>query len=306
MNKQRFETLAGPLGQTLRVLRTARWLAVVAVVVIGVFAVRSVLAQAGTSPTSTSAATAAAEATSGATAAGGSYTLPQLFSKSFDFFTILLIIGSIAGWTIIIKCLIEIRRVNIAPDEPVQVISGLCKRGSWQELRVFVDSDDAMVSRIVKAGLDAPGDDMNSVRESAELAASEESGRWFRKLEPLNVIGNLGPLLGLAGTVYGMIIAFAELGSAGGQANPAGLSVGIAKALFHTLLGLMLAVPCLTVFGFYRGVVDRLCTQAMVRASSLVEMLPADARSRGMEGKATAVRAAGSPRPQAAPGTAAR
>lgn len=230
-----------------------------------------------------------AQSTGTTPAAGGAVeatrvTLPQLFMKSFDLFTVLLVIGSIVGWTIIIKSMIEIRRTNIAPAEPEQIIVNLCRQQRWGELRTFVSEDDAMVSRIVRAAMDSPGDDMNALREAAELAASEESSQWFRKLEPLNVIGNLGPLLGLAGTVYGMIIAFAELGRSGGQANPATLSEGIAKALFHTLLGLLLAVPCLTVFGFYRSMVDRLCTRAIVVASNLVEMLPASSGARGVEG----------------------
>lgn len=157
-----------------------------------------------------------------------------------------------------------------------------------------------MVSKIVRAAINVPVSDKNALREAAELAASEESGRWFRKLEPLNVIGNLGPLLGLAGTVWGMIIAFAALGESGGQANPAVLSLGISKALFHTLLGLMLAVPCLTVFGFYRQIVDRLCTRAMVQGADLVELLPGDARQRfGDAAKPGAT--AGQPQPKPAP-----
>jgi biopolymer transport protein ExbB/TolQ len=68
-----------------------------------------------------------------------------------------------------------------------------------------------------------------------------------------------------------MVIAFAALGQAGGQANPANISLGVSKALFHTLLGLLLALPALGVFGFYRGVVDRLCTRAMVVSWELVE-----------------------------------
>jgi biopolymer transport protein ExbB len=113
------------------------------------------------------------------------------------------------------------------------------------------------------------------MREAAELAASEESARWFRKIDMLSVIGNLGPLVGLAGTVWGMILAFTSLGETGGQAGPAQLSLGISKALFHTLLGLCLAIPCLLAYGWYRGVVDRLCTRAIVSASEVIEALPA-------------------------------
>ena len=66
---------------------------------------------------------------------------------------------------------------------------------------------------------------------------------------------------------WGMIIAFTSLGAADGQAGPADLSLGISKALFHTLLGLVLAIPCLLTFGIYRGIVDRICTRAMVESA---------------------------------------
>jgi biopolymer transport protein ExbB len=111
------------------------------------------------------------------------------------------------------------------------------------------------------------------MREAAELAASEESASWFRKIDLLNVIGNLGPLVGLAGTVWGMILAFTSLGETGGQAGPAQLSLGISKALFHTLLGLCLAIPCLFAYGMLRNKLDKLCTRAIVVASEIVEYL---------------------------------
>ena len=247
-----------------------------------VFAGAAMAQGTGVAPATPSAATPPAN---GAAAAGegGRVSLWELFSQSFDVFTVLLVVGSLAGWTIIIICMIEIRRSNIAPDEPVQIIGGLAKSGRWSDLKSFVEEDDALVSRVVRAGMAVPTDDKDSVREAAELAASEEAARWFRKVEPLNVIGNLGPLLGLAGTVWGMIIAFAALGQSGGQASPANLSLGISKALFHTLLGLLLAVPCLTIYGFYRSLIDKLVTRAMVAASDLVEMLPREARLRNPE-----------------------
>jgi len=242
----------------------------------------SVLAQGAAAP-----ATPPAAAPAAAAATAQSVTLIDLFRQSFDLFTILLVLGSLAGWTIIIICMIEIRQKNIAPPESEQVITTLIRSGNFAELRRFTSEDDALISRVVGAAMRVPTDDRGAMREAGELAAAEDSARWFRKLEPLNVIGNMGPLLGLAGTVWGMIIAFAALGQSGGQANPATLSIGISKALFHTLLGLMLALPCLCVFGFYRSLVDRLCTRAIVIASELVELLPTDAR----------VRSGGQPRP---------
>lgn len=230
-----------------------------------------------TTPPTTPATSAPAETTQ-------KVPLMKLVGEAFDLFMILLVIGSLAGWTIIIICFIEVRESIIAPTEPVNIMATMAKGGRWSELKQFADEDDAMASRIVRAAMNCPSDDKGGMREAAEMAASEEVSRWFRRIEPLNVIGNLGPLLGLAGTVWGMILAFLALGEAQGQANPNVLSTGISKALMHTLLGLLLAVPCLTVFGLYRSRIDRLCTRAMVAASELVEVLPEDARVRGAAG----------------------
>lgn len=232
---------------------------------------------------------------------GGGVTLWALFKDSFDLFTVLLVVGSLMAWTVIIMCLIDIREVNILPPESEQMIRQLGQAGQWGQVKQFVSEDDAFVSKVVNASMNAAqaGGDKDSVHEAGELAASEEVGRWFRKIEPLNIVGNLGPLLGLAGTVWGMVIAFAALGQAGGQASPASLSLGISKALFHTLLGLLLAVPALTVFGFYRTKVDRLCNRAMVVSAELVELLPVGAEYRNAQ------QANMQPRPMPAPvGTA--
>ncbi len=74
-----------------------------------------------------------------------------------------------------------------------------------------------------------------------ETAVGEQTADQFRKIEYLNIIGNLGPLLGLLGTVIGMIDAFLALNASGGNASPATLAFGISKALVHTMLGLLLA-----------------------------------------------------------------
>jgi biopolymer transport protein ExbB len=269
-----------------RFLAVARWIGLVAIACVVLLLSARVLAQGTTSTSAPPAAAGAAAPATGATTttqAPERKSLMSLFMESFDLFTVLLVTGSLAGWTLIIISFIEIRRSRIAPEEPGRIIDQLARSDrpeKWNDLRNYVNEDDALVCRIVRAAVNSPSSDRNAMREAAELAASEEVAKWFRKLEPLNVIGNLGPLLGLAGTVWGMIIAFASLGASGGQANPAVLSLGISKALFHTLLGLMLAVPCLCVFGFFRQIVDRHCTRVMVLAADLVELLPADARIR--------------------------
>jgi biopolymer transport protein ExbB len=198
-----------------------------------------------------------------------------LFVQSFDLFTILLLAGSVAAGAYIFRAMVEVRPGAILPPDRTRAIQDMVKQGRFAELRGYVEKDGSFLSRVLAAAF-AQGSSRDSMREGAEMAASEQVAGWFRRIEPLNVIGNLGPLVGLAGTVWGMILAFTTLGQAGGQAGPSDLSLGISKALFHTLLGLCLAIPCLLVFGFYRSIVDRHCTRAMVMAADLVERLPVE------------------------------
>jgi len=226
-----------------------------------------------------------ASAADGAQATG----LWPLFRQSFDVFTIVLLMGSMLAVSVIVRCLIDIRRTRILPARAVRKADEYSEAKRWEDLRTLVTKEDSLVSRIVRAAMDETryGGEItrSAIREAAEMAASEEVARWFRKIELLNIIGNLGPLVGLAGTVWGMILAFTSLGESGGQAGPSALSLGISKALFHTLLGLVLAVPCLLIYGFYRSIIDKHCTRGMVVASKIVERLPAHAIRAGASDK---------------------
>lgn len=197
----------------------------------------------------------------------------SLFRQSFDVFTILLLAGSLVAVAQIVRVMMEIRGAVIAPRHATDRIGELLDNDRAGEVLHFAERDDTFVSRVVRAALEEEARGAAAMREAAELAASAECARWFRKIELLSVIGNLGPLVGLAGTVWGMILAFTSLGAAGGEAGPTDLSLGISKALFHTLLGLVLAIPCLLVFGVYRSIIDRVCTQAMSDGARLVERI---------------------------------
>ncbi len=196
-----------------------------------------------------------------------------LFTQSFDIFTVLLLIGSVVGVALCFICLFEVREKAIAPRDSINRLTDLLRAKRWEDTRAAVANDKSVVAGIVAAAIDAKARNLGpqAIRDAAELAAGELSAAWFRRVDLLNIIGNLGPLVGLAGTVWGMILAFTSLGASGGQAGPADLSLGISKALFHTLLGLVLAIPCLLAHGLFRAKVDRLCTRALVAGGELVE-----------------------------------
>ena len=200
--------------------------------------------------------------------------LLPLFRQSLDVFTIVLVLGSLVGAMLITKALLEVRGARLVGARSARAMRDLAGAGNTEELHALVARESTIVSEAVGAALRSPRGSRGAMRETAELAASERVAQVMRGIDPINLIGNLAPLVGLAGTVWGMILAFTSLGATGGQADPTTLSVGISKALFHTLLGLVLAIPCLLAFGLLRGRADRLCTRALVIAGEILELLP--------------------------------
>ncbi|HEY1921583.1 MAG TPA: MotA/TolQ/ExbB proton channel family protein [Tepidisphaeraceae bacterium] len=211
-------------------------------------------------------------------AASTSTSVFQLIMANTDpvFYTILGL--SIWGLTLIIQGFLVNRASVIMPPRTIETIREMIAQRRFKELIDFTETDPSFVSRALNPALKrAPS--FSSMKEAMETAVGEQTAEQFRKIEYLNIIGNLGPLLGLLGTVIGMIDAFLALNASGGNASPASLAYGISKALVHTMLGLLLAVPCLAAFGFLRTLVDKYTVRASLIAEELLLMIkPAEAR----------------------------
>lgn len=176
---------------------------------------------------------------------------------------------SIAGVTLIVQAFLKTRSAVYMPEATVTQMREMISQRRYKELLELTATDPSFIARVLHPALRrAPS--IAAMKESLETAVSEQTADAFRRIEYLNIIGNLGPLLGLLGTVLGMIQAFVEVKTAGGQANVGTLSGGIATALAHTLLGLMLAVPCLACFGILRTMIDRLTVRSAMLADDLL------------------------------------
>jgi biopolymer transport protein ExbB len=194
----------------------------------------------------------------------------------FVFWTI--VICSVIGVSLIIQGFIKVKREAMIPQSSTNRMRELISQRQFKELLDFTETDSSFVSKALNPALKrAPH--FAAMKDAMETAVAEQTAEQFRRIEYLNIIGNLGPLLGLLGTVFGMIDAFQSLSAAQGNASPAQLSGGISLALTHTMLGLMLAIPCLAAFGVLRTMVDRLTVQGALIAEDLLLMVkPAEAR----------------------------
>jgi biopolymer transport protein ExbB len=228
----------------------------------------------------------------------------QVIMSNTDPIFFLIVICSIAGVTLIIQGFIQNRRSVLIPMPTVNQIRELIQQRQFKELIDFTESDPTFVSRALNPALKRAGQGFNAMKEAMETAIGEQTAEQFRKIEYLNILGNLGPLLGLLGTVLGMIAAFSEMNQKGGHATPADLAGGISKALAHTFLGLLLAIPCLAAFGVLRTIVDRLTVQGALIAEELLLMIrPAEAKPAAA---ASVVRSAAAPQPVPSPASGAR
>ena len=203
----------------------------------------------------------------------GDASVWTLFRDSFDVFSVVLIIGSLIAVSLIVRLVMDARGAVIAPEGIVSSLSKKLESGKMDSFLSAASDDTGIVGSACVAAFNARTSGPTAMREAAEIAASNACSRWTRTLDLLRVIGEIGPLVGLAGTVWGMILAFVQLGQAGGSAGPTDLSLGISKALFHTLLGLMLAVPCLLIYGWYRSIIEKHCNRAFEQAGGLVDRL---------------------------------
>src|SRR5947207_6834157 len=210
--------------------------------------------------------------------------LMSLILGHIDFVFITIAILSILGLTLIIQGFIQNRESVFMPPETTGRIREMIANRQFKELIDFTETDPSFVSKAINPALKrAPS--FTSMKEAMETAIGEQTAEQFRKIEYLNIIGNLGPLLGLLGTVLGMIYAFQAVAAKGGNADVSVLSQGIATALAHTFLGLALAIPCLAAFGVLRTLVDRLTTRGALVAEELLLMIkPAEAKPTGPVG----------------------
>ena len=131
----------------------------------------------------------------------------------------------------------------------------------------------APIARIIKAGLLRYNRSKEDIREAIEDAGQLEIPRLERYLTALSTCAHVTPLLGLLGTVQGMIKCFATIENKQGQVNPSDLAEGIANALITTFTGLFVAIPTLVVYNYLVARVDTMVLEMEVSSSELVDAL---------------------------------
>lgn len=157
-----------------------------------------------------------------------------------------------------IERIIFLRRVHANTDEVMSEVNDLARNGKWDECYGIAEKGAGRpVYNVIRAGLDARGEERETLESILQEAILKELPRLERFLPVLNILGAVAPLLGLLGTVTGMITTFHVI-TLYGTGDPRMMSGGISEALVTTMLGLTIAIPIMLGHTFLSRQVDHI------------------------------------------------
>jgi biopolymer transport protein ExbB len=193
------------------------------------------------------------------------------FTDAIGFFDMLVIyLCSLASIALIIEHFITIRRSTLVPELSVAQVKTMFDERRFREALEFCQNDPSFVSGIVHAGLIEAANGYDAMENAMQDATSERAARLYRKIEWLNLLGNVAPMFGLWGTIWGMMVAFGEIAGKGGKADPSDLAGGIMIALVSTFTGLVVAIPALSGYGIFKSRIEQLAMEAALVAEELL------------------------------------
>ena len=197
--------------------------------------------------------------------------------KAGGYIGIIIILMSIVALGFVIEHGITIRKQRLMPEAFVDQLEDLINRGDIPAaIQCCEDPRNySLTSEVVLAGLERYQNSefgYADYKSAVEEAGEEYTAKLYRKTDGLNIIGVIAPMLGLFGTVEGMMEAFNIVASSEGAAKPYQLADSISKALVTTWLGLVVAIPSMMAFSFFRNKIDSLVSECGKRVEHI--MLP--------------------------------
>ncbi|MGD8400426.1 MAG: MotA/TolQ/ExbB proton channel family protein [Bacillota bacterium] len=166
-----------------------------------------------------------------------------------------LLFCSILALIIIIERIIFFSRLSEWADEELRLFKLYIGKGKWDEVRVMATKWRSPVGRVVGVAVKQHDLEPDGLEAAMQLAGEMETQRLQRGLGVLDTIVTASPLLGLLGTVTGIIKSFTALSVTGTQAPQ--LSLGIAEALYTTAVGLSIAIPALFFLNWFYGIAEK-------------------------------------------------
>jgi biopolymer transport protein ExbB len=214
-----------------------------------------------------------------------------MLDEEMTMFELIMKGGVVGGLIILLSCMalglvidyaITIRRAKLAPVDDIATFKELVEKKDFARLKEVAAERPTFLSDVLTAGLDEVNLGYPAMIKAMEDTAEAKTARQARRIEHLNVIGNISPMMGLLGTVIGMLRCFNEISQVSGSIDPKQLAAGIFEALVTTCLGLIVAIPTLYFYAIFRNRLDELAGEASVAAEQIIGSFKPDGSQKGI------------------------
>jgi len=187
---------------------------------------------------------------------------------------------SIYFTALVIRLFMELRVSEAVPALLVDKLETAIRDKKFQDAYDVCKDNDSFLARLVRAGIANLPNGRTEARDAMQTTTEEIVTSLETRISYLAIIGTLGPMIGLVGTIWGMIMSFQEIATAAGaQPRPEKVAEGISTALFITLEGVSLAVPAIFFFAFFRNRIAQMTMEASRVADRTINTLVAAAKA---------------------------
>ena len=164
----------------------------------------------------------------------------------------------------------EMRVEAAAPPHTVSQCEDLLQQRDFKGIYNLVKEDNSVFGRLLTTGISELPNGLGEAREAMERVGEAITAEMEKKISPLAVLGTLGPMIGLLGTLKGMITSFSGIAQSGTQLDTTRVATGISEALLLTFEGVALAVPAIYFFALFRNRVVHIATSVMLTADQFL------------------------------------
>lgn len=208
-----------------------------------------------------------------ASGGAGSQFYQVLFgSGAVGFILWMALFGALVAYIYLaIDCAILIQTDKIMPQALISNVEASMKEGDVVKALQFCENDPTPLAHILSAGFSHVEEGFEVIDEAIASAADVEVEKIMQRLTWISVVGNAAPMLGLLGTVQGMIMAFANL--AGGTPDVGALAINISQALWTTAGGLICAIPCVLTYYGFRNKANNIVLKMTIMTTELIKDL---------------------------------
>ena len=173
----------------------------------------------------------------------------------------------------------EYRPSVAMPPGLVDEVSTLLFDRKFTEAAQRLNLDTSFLAKTLSAGVRKLASGLPAALRTMEMANEDETMRREHRTTYLSTVGTLGPMIGLIGTVYGMIRSFQVMATSGASPQAGQLAEGISTALFATLEGIAISIPAIALYAFFRNRIARLSLEVAILSESLLEQFAPGVRT---------------------------